>query len=317
MWKQGHQAWFTKHSESSWSLKAILWVLMLMTWIKGDSEKERFLSARNFFVGEHDHEKRPGGTWAGFQAALRRLPIPVFRALAEGLRQQIGGRWIERLRVGGWLPIGCDGSRLECPRSEQLERRLGQAGKDDSAPMVYVTALALLPLGLLWAWRLDKGTGSEHKHLTQMLPTLPEKSLLVADACYLGYDLYRSILAAQAAFLVRMSSRAYLYTENGVAIKRFKEGWVYYWPGHAQEQKKPPLRLRLLRVPGKKADVNVIDFDGLHLHSPKMIFDLPAGGRRLVQHVDGYDMTICSGTPIFEKGQETGARPGMLVRSTG
>jgi N-acyl-D-aspartate/D-glutamate deacylase len=70
-------------------------------------------------------------------------------------------------------------------------------------------------------------------------------------------------------------------------------------------------------APGKKADVNVIDFDGLHLHSPKMIFDLPAGGRRLVQHVDGYDMTICSGTPIFEKGEETGARPGRLVRSTG
>jgi N-acyl-D-aspartate/D-glutamate deacylase len=69
--------------------------------------------------------------------------------------------------------------------------------------------------------------------------------------------------------------------------------------------------------PGLKADVNVIDFDGLHLHSPKMIFDLPAGGRRLVQRVDGYDMTICSGTPIFEKGEETGARPGKLVRSAG
>jgi N-acyl-D-amino-acid deacylase len=68
--------------------------------------------------------------------------------------------------------------------------------------------------------------------------------------------------------------------------------------------------------PGLKADVNVIDFDGLYLHSPKMIFDLPAGGRRLVQHVDGYDMTICAGTPIFEKGEETGARPGKLVRST-
>ena len=69
--------------------------------------------------------------------------------------------------------------------------------------------------------------------------------------------------------------------------------------------------------PGKKADVNVIDFDGLTLHSPKMIFDLPAGGRRLVQKVDGYDMTICAGVPIFERGEETGNRPGKLVRSTG
>jgi N-acyl-D-aspartate/D-glutamate deacylase len=75
------------------------------------------------------------------------------------------------------------------------------------------------------------------------------------------------------------------------------------------------LRDRGRLKPGLKADVNVIDFDGLHLHAPKMIFDLPAGGRRLVQHVDGYDMTICAGTPVFEKGEETGARPGQLVRS--
>ena len=66
---------------------------------------------------------------------------------------------------------------------------------------------------------------------------------------------------------------------------------------------------------GKKADVNVIDFNHLRLHHPEMIYDLPAGGRRLVQHVDGYDMTVCSGVPIFERGVETGARPGKLIRA--
>lgn len=255
VWKQGHQAWQSQHSDCSWSLKAIVGVLLLMTWSKGDSEAERFLKARAFYVSKHGHEKGPGETWEGFQQALRRLPIAVFRALAEGLRQQIGRRWIDGLRIGGWLPIGCDGSRLECARSEQLEKRLGQAGKDDSAPMVYVTALALLPLGLLWAWRLDKGTGNELQHLTQMLPTLPEKTLLVADAFYLGYDLYRSILGSGAAFLMRMSSRAHLYSENDVPLERFKEGWVHYWPEHAQEKRQPPLRLRLLCVRGKKGDV--------------------------------------------------------------
>jgi len=67
--------------------------------------------------------------------------------------------------------------------------------------------------------------------------------------------------------------------------------------------------------PGKKADVNVIDFDKLRLHHPEMIYDLPAGGKRLVQRVDGYDMTLVAGTPVFERGQETGARPGQLVRA--
>ena len=65
---------------------------------------------------------------------------------------------------------------------------------------------------------------------------------------------------------------------------------------------------------GMKADVNVIDFDGMVLYAPEMVYDLPAGGRRLVQHVDGYDYTICSGQVTYESGEATGALPGRLVR---
>jgi hypothetical protein len=179
----------------------------------------------------------------------------VFRALAAGVRQQIGQRWLDALRINGWLPIGCDGSRLACPRTAPLEARLGQASKDDSAPMIYLSALVLLPLGLLWSWRLDKGTGSEQKHLGQMLDTLPEKSLLVADAGYVGYDLYQSIIQAQQGFLIRMSSRAHLLTEHKVPLARFREGWVWYWPGYAQKAGQPPIRVRLLRVRGRNGDV--------------------------------------------------------------
>ncbi len=68
-------------------------------------------------------------------------------------------------------------------------------------------------------------------------------------------------------------------------------------------------------APGLRADVNVIDFDGLTLHPPEIVHDLPAGGRRLVQRVDGYAATLVAGTPVFEHGQATGAMPGKLVRS--
>lgn len=67
-------------------------------------------------------------------------------------------------------------------------------------------------------------------------------------------------------------------------------------------------------VPGMIADINVIDFDGMRLHRPEAIFDLPAGGRRLVQRADGYEMTIKAGEVIFAKGEHTGALPGKLVR---
>jgi N-acyl-D-amino-acid deacylase len=71
---------------------------------------------------------------------------------------------------------------------------------------------------------------------------------------------------------------------------------------------------RGLIAPGMKADINVIDFDGLTLHPPKMVYDLPANARRLVQEVDGYKLTICSGEIIREDGRDTGAMPGKLVR---
>lgn len=69
----------------------------------------------------------------------------------------------------------------------------------------------------------------------------------------------------------------------------------------------------LLR-PGYKADINVIDYDRLRLHAPKVAYDLPSGGRRLIQKADGYDATIVSGAPVQIGGEETGALPGRLVR---
>ena len=66
---------------------------------------------------------------------------------------------------------------------------------------------------------------------------------------------------------------------------------------------------------GKKADLNVIDFDKLRLNAPRLIADLPAGGRRLMQTADGYIATVVSGEVILEDGALTGATPGRLVRA--
>jgi N-acyl-D-aspartate/D-glutamate deacylase len=66
--------------------------------------------------------------------------------------------------------------------------------------------------------------------------------------------------------------------------------------------------------PGKRADLNLIDLDGMALHAPEMVFDLPAGGRRLIQKADGYVATLVAGQVTMEHGQPTGERPGRLVR---
>jgi N-acyl-D-amino-acid deacylase len=73
---------------------------------------------------------------------------------------------------------------------------------------------------------------------------------------------------------------------------------------------------RGLIATGKKADLNVLDFDALALRLPKVAYDLPGGARRLVQSATGYVATIVSGEVTLSAGEDTGARPGRLVRGS-
>jgi N-acyl-D-amino-acid deacylase len=68
-------------------------------------------------------------------------------------------------------------------------------------------------------------------------------------------------------------------------------------------------------APGMKADLNIIDYDAINCSAPKMIADLPAGGKRLIQTATGYVVTMVSGVVTFENGIATGALPGKLLRS--
>jgi N-acyl-D-aspartate/D-glutamate deacylase len=66
---------------------------------------------------------------------------------------------------------------------------------------------------------------------------------------------------------------------------------------------------------GKKADINIIDYDNLKMNAPKMSYDLPAGGRRVFQDAEGYRYTLVSGEVVMRDGVATEARPGQLIRA--
>lgn len=68
-------------------------------------------------------------------------------------------------------------------------------------------------------------------------------------------------------------------------------------------------------LPGLKADLNLIDLDSLKVLTPEWVSDLPLGASRWTQGVEGYRMTIVSGTVTYENGMATGAMPGTLVRN--
>jgi N-acyl-D-aspartate/D-glutamate deacylase len=69
-------------------------------------------------------------------------------------------------------------------------------------------------------------------------------------------------------------------------------------------------------APGYLADLNLIDLDRLACRPPRIVHDLPAGGRRLVQDADGYRATVKRGLVTFEDGEHTGALPGTLLRGS-
>jgi Transposase DDE domain len=251
VWKQARGAVPKGRSAPRWDLQPLVMVMLAMTWATGDSEAEKFEKARGYYVACHESRRRPGKTLVGFQKALRRVPMRPLRALAAGVRHQIHARLGARRLVGGFEPMGCDGSRIECPRTAELERGLGQAGKDDAAPNVWLTAFVHLPTGLLWSWRLGPGTAAEQEHLRHLVATLSPEAIIICDAAYMGYELVRAILGSDRSFLFRMSSRIDLYTLEEASLEGWTEGPVLYWPKYVQKKGLAPIRCRLIRVPAK------------------------------------------------------------------
>ncbi|MCW5623038.1 MAG: amidohydrolase family protein, partial [Burkholderiales bacterium] len=69
-------------------------------------------------------------------------------------------------------------------------------------------------------------------------------------------------------------------------------------------------------APGYRADFNLIDFDALRVTMPELVYDLPAGGRRMIQRADGYRHTFVAGVEVMRDGVATGALPGKLIRGS-
>lgn len=239
----------TRRKQPRWDVHPLLLVLLLSTWCMGDSLPEKFEAARGFYVVCCPKRKRPGKSFAGFEKALAKLPMPVLRALADALRGRLLALFGQRLLCHGFIPLGCDGTRQECPRTVELEQRLGTFGKEGSAPMIWNTSIVHLALGVPWCWRLGRGgKASERTHLIQMIPWLPKLALIVTDAGYVGYHVVRRLMEADVLILMRMSSNATFYTERKTPLRRFREGIVYYWPKTIQNENQPPLRGRLIRI---------------------------------------------------------------------
>ena len=103
-----------------WDLHPLLYILVLTTYCCGDSLPEKFEAARMFYVVSCPKRKRPGQHFSGFEKAIAKLPMPILRALAAAIREQIetdlsaiGGKW----ETSSPLAVMARGRRVRAPRN--------------------------------------------------------------------------------------------------------------------------------------------------------------------------------------------------------
>jgi Transposase DDE domain len=230
-----------------WCQRYLAFCALLMAWSATQTLADRFDEARRALVAMFPGRKRPGKTYQGFVSALSRWSETLLAGMSRHLRGEVqrvaGERW-EHL---GFVPIGADGSKVECPKTASNEQEFGCAGKKKSTPQQFVTTLLHLPTGVVWEFMTGPARSSERKHLRQMLSTLPQNTLLIADAGFTGYDLLSEIMEKGHSFLIRVGANVRLLLNLGYALEE-RNGTVYLWPDEIRRKEQPPLVLRLITL---------------------------------------------------------------------
>ncbi len=227
-----------------WSAFSLALDAILMSWDPAPTLAQRFESTLAVLDAALPRRRKVGRTYQGFVKALTARSGAIFGVMIphlRGLTEQAAGRcW----RCGQFVPIGADGSRFDAPRTIGNEP-LGFAGKDKCSPQMMTLLLVHLGAMLPWGWRIGGVRKSERALLREVLDQLPERTLLVADAGFTGFDLLCDLRRRGIHFLVRVGRGVRLLKDLG-SYEREGKSTVYLWPDARRSC--PPLVLRLIRV---------------------------------------------------------------------
>lgn len=256
-----------------------------------------FELSQNPFMGRPSYKKIAG---LGFQERMRHLRDPAFRAGLMAEAFQGGGR---AQRVGRWdrmFPLG-DPPDYEPAPEDSVAARAGREGRspDEVAYDLLMErdgkAILYLPVTNYAAGNLDA--------VREMIAH-PNTLLGLGDG------------GAHVGIMCDATATSYTLThwtrERGRGTL-FPVAWAVKRLSH-DNAAAVGLNDRGLVRAGMKADLNVIDYDRLVLRGPEVVYDLPAGGKRLVQRTEGFDATVVAGAVTYRNGEATGALAGRLVR---
>lgn len=244
------------HGNTKWIVSDLIILAVLWVWSDSPTLTGAFAEARGWslkMLGRVAIGSYQGLTGALMTATATLLPL-LWGRMHELMERHGGDYW----RVGGWLPLAVDGSRVSTPRTAPNEKAFcaPNYGRSASAkhrakkrrgrkvpkrkkksqpvkPQIWLTLIWHMGLRLLWCWRTGPSNSSERAHFQDMLKTekFSTKTLFCGDAGFVGHDFWRSIADQGHHFLMRVGSNVTLIRKLGYC--RESNDIVYCWPDKA------------------------------------------------------------------------------------
>jgi hypothetical protein len=257
-------------AECTWTPETLVFAALLWAWSDEKTLVERFTIARKIIINRYAEQPEPAGSYQAFTKLLRKWTEPFWHMLAAAFRRRMAEVFAAVWTIDGWLVFAVDGSRVDVPRTRKNEERYSPKSKlsreaqkrrraakrrcsarkarerKANVPRIWLTMMWHVGSGLPWDWRTGPSDSSERGHFQEMLGSAPAGSLLTADAGFVGYDLWTTVLKAGHQLLVRVGGNVKLFKKLGYV--REYDGFVYLWPDRQAKKRLPPLVLRMVVV---------------------------------------------------------------------
>lgn len=260
------------HGNTGWQAADLILLAVLWVWSNDTTLTGAFFESQRWSLDVLG--RAAVGTYQGFLKALVTWTsswLPLLWDHLQRLMEEHGG---DHWRVGRWVALAVDGSRVSVPRTKDNEKafcapHFGNSRKARSRrkkktkgkrqrrqakqpqpvkPQIWVTLLWHMGLQMPWSWKTGPSYAAERDHFREMLQEqkFPQGTLFCADAGFTGYDLWQAISQAGHAFLIRVGANVTLLRRLGYVRER--AGTVYCWPEAAARKGQPPLVLRHVQV---------------------------------------------------------------------
>src|SRR5919108_1464054 len=260
------------HGNTVWKIADLILLTIIWVWSNDTTLTGAFVEAQRWSIDVLG--RAAVATYQGLAKALVTWTTSWLPLLSDHLHRLMEENGGKHWRVGLWLALAVDGSRVSVPRSAENEKafcapNFGQGPKgrvppQEAAkgkrvrrkakvaqpvkPQIWVTLLWYMGLQMPWSWRTGPSYAAERDHFREMLrdQKFPTDTLFCGDAGFTGYELWKAISDAGHSFLIRVGANVTLLRKLGYVRER--AGIVYCWPDAVARQKQPPLVLRHLQL---------------------------------------------------------------------